>query len=102
MGTHLLDLFSNKAELRDAIGVEIWLVAEGNRLQRKDRFARLVHRFDCFLESRRGDNRAELTVWICHYLHAVRHSRSEDARNKRGRVCLRATNADRTRVAGTS
>jgi hypothetical protein len=64
MGIHLLDLFSNKAELRDTVGVEIWLVAERDRLKRENRFAGLVHRFDRFLEARRGGHVPSLPLAV--------------------------------------
>ena len=50
--------------MRDALGVKLVLVAEGYRLQREDRFARLVHRLDCILETLRGDDCAEVAVGI--------------------------------------
>jgi predicted xylose isomerase-like sugar epimerase len=36
IGVHLFHLLSNEAELRDAIGVKLVLVAEGDRFERKD------------------------------------------------------------------
>src|SRR5438552_14272411 len=64
IGVHLLHLLGHKPELRDAIGIKLMLVAEGNRLQRQDRFARLVHRFDFIFESLRGNDRAEMAAGI--------------------------------------
>ena len=43
------------------------LVAEGHRFEREDRFARFVHRFDSVLETRRGDDRAEVAVGVDNY-----------------------------------
>ena len=62
--THLFHFFGHEAELWDAIWVKLFLVAKGHRLQRKDRFARLAHRLDCLLETRRGCDCAEMTTAI--------------------------------------
>jgi hypothetical protein len=59
---HFFDFLSHKSTLWDAIWVKLMLVTESYRFERKDRFARLVHRFDGFLKTRRGCGRAELTV----------------------------------------
>ena len=72
IGVHLFHLLGHEAELRDAVGVKLVLVAEGDRFEREDRFARLVHRLDRVLETRRGDDRAELTVGIDDYAYASR------------------------------
>src|SRR5260370_22429507 len=61
---HLFYLLSYQAELRDALGVKLVLVAEGHRFERENRFARLVHRLDRFLEPGRGWCRAKLAAAI--------------------------------------
>ena len=71
IGVHLFHLLGHEAELRNALGSSSVLVAEGDRLEREDRFARLVHRLDRFLESRRGNDRAEVTVGIYDYGYPV-------------------------------
>ena len=57
IGIHLFNILGDEAKLRDALGVKLLLVAEGNRFEREDRFARFVHRLDVLLK--RAD---ELTV----------------------------------------
>src|SRR5204863_8689470 len=47
-----------------AIGINVFLVAEGDRFERKDRFARLVHRLDLGLETRRRSGGAELAFGV--------------------------------------
>src|SRR4029077_373371 len=64
VGVHLFYLLGHEPELRDALGVDLLLVAEGDRLEREDRFACVVHRLDLILESRRGRGRTELAVSI--------------------------------------
>ena len=49
------------------------LVAERDRFERKDRFARFVHRFDRVLETLRGNDCAEVTVG----LYDTRHPPSD-------------------------
>ena len=44
------------------LGVKLLLVAEDDRFERENRFASFVHRLDLVLETRRGNDRAELTV----------------------------------------
>src|SRR2546423_15481664 len=68
------------------------LVMEGNRLERENRFARLIHRSNRFLEMPRGDDRAELTVGIDNYSYASRDGCPTDASDKGGR--LRSVDAD--------
>ena len=43
-------------------GIDLLLVTEGHRLEREDRFTRLVHWLDLFFKSRRGSDRAESAV----------------------------------------
>ena len=62
IGVHLLHLLGHEAELRDALGVKLVLVAESDRLEREDRFARFVHGFDRFLEPGRRSDGAEMTI----------------------------------------
>ena len=52
---HLCDFLRHQPELRRCFRVKLFLVAESDRFQRKDGFARLVHRLDClFVANRRG------------------------------------------------
>src|SRR5262249_39432196 len=60
----LCHLLRDEAKLRDALGVKIVLVAEGHRFQCENGFTRLVHRFDCVFETRRGSGRAKMTAAI--------------------------------------
>src|SRR4029077_5972690 len=61
---HLRHFFGHEPELGDALGVDLLLVAEGDRLEREDRLACLVHWLDLIFKSRRGCGRAELAVSI--------------------------------------
>src|SRR6266404_2587558 len=54
IGVHLFHLLSDKTELWDALGIKLFLVAEGNRPEREDGFTRPVHGLDCVLETHRG------------------------------------------------
>ena len=75
-----------------SIRIKLVLVAEGNRLQRENRFARLVHRLDLFLETLGGNDRAEVSIRIDNYPYASGHRDSADAGNKS--VALRSFCAD--------
>ena len=55
---HLFHVLSHQAKLWDALGIKVFLVMEGHWFEREDGFARLVHRFDRFLETLRGNYRA--------------------------------------------
>src|SRR5439155_10346772 len=63
-GIHLFHLLGHEAKLRDAAGVQLVLVAEGYRLKRENRFARLVHRFDRIFEARRGSHSTEVAARV--------------------------------------
>ena len=85
IGIHLFHVLSHEAELRDALGVKLVLVAEGHRFERENRFARFVHRFDLVLETRRGSDRAELTVGIDDYSYASGNGGATNAGDKGAR-----------------
>src|SRR5215475_12601321 len=70
---HFLYFLRNQAELWNLVRVELFLVTEGHRLECKDRFAGFIHWFNCFLESRRGNNRAELAVGSNYYTYPPGH-----------------------------
>src|SRR5438552_12799051 len=55
---------------------------EGHRFQRQDCFAGFVHRFDRFLETRRGCGGAEVTTVIYEDRYAGRHRHAENAGDK--------------------
>ena len=57
------------------------LVAEGHRLERENRFASLVHRFDLLLEPRRGSSNTELTGGV-YYYGASCYRHAKDAGDK--------------------
>ena len=65
--------------MRDALGVKLALVTEGDRFEREDGFARPVHRFGLRLETLRRDDRAELAVGPNDDSDPCRHSHSTDA-----------------------
>src|SRR6266700_8317714 len=62
IGVDLFYLFGHEPELRDAFGIKLFLVAEGDRLEREDRFACFVHGLDLILEPRRGWGNAKLAA----------------------------------------
>src|SRR5205823_1645029 len=76
---HLRHLLSHEAELWCLIWIKLVLVAEGHRLQRQDRLARLVHRLDRLLETRRGSSRAQVTGVIDDNPYTSCHSDSVNA-----------------------
>src|SRR6266705_800546 len=80
----LFHLLGHKAELRDAVRVKLVLVTEGYRFERENRFARLVHRFDCILESLRGNDSAELTLRVDNNTDASRYSDPANSGDERG------------------
>src|SRR5207244_12265360 len=51
-------------ELRDASRVKLVLIAEGHRLECKDRFARVVHGLDFLLKASRRGDRPEMASGI--------------------------------------
>src|SRR5439155_14460574 len=79
IGVDLFHLLGHQAELRDAIWVKLVLVAEGDRLERQNRFARLVHWFDCVLETLRGDYRAQVTIRVDNHPYTSSDGHSTDA-----------------------
>lgn len=82
------------AKLGDASRVEFMFIAKGHRLQRQDRFAGFIHPPDRFLESRRGDDRAELALVVDNNPDAARNGRTADAGDIGGSVSFCAANAD--------
>src|SRR6266705_65708 len=67
VGIYFFHVLSQKAELSDAIGVKLVLVAERDRFEREDNFTGLIHRLDLVFESLRGNDCAEFTVGIDNY-----------------------------------
>src|SRR2546430_9235338 len=70
------------------------LVVEGHRFEREDRFARPVHRPDPVLETRRGNDRAEVTVSI-HHNRVADNGCPANAGNKRRRLDSLPADANR-------
>ena len=83
------------------LGINLLLVAEGHRFEREDRFARLVHRLDLFLETLRGGFGAESTVLIHPNLHTSDCCITNTG-DKRFRLRALCADADRVRfIANT-
>src|SRR4029077_5563409 len=61
-GVDPFDFLSHEAKLRDALGINSFLVMEGDRFKGKNRFADLVHWLNFILEPRRGRYRTQLAV----------------------------------------
>src|SRR5262249_13727719 len=59
IGINFFNLLRDKAELRSALGIDLFLVTEGDRFERMDCFAGFVHWFYLILETLRARFRAE-------------------------------------------
>src|SRR5213080_3965440 len=94
IGVDLFHVLGNEAELRDALRVKIVFVAKGDRLKRENRFARLVHRFNRFLETNGGDDRAEMAVTANYYSYASGNGAPRNSRDKGGRLRPDPADAD--------
>src|SRR5439155_22604354 len=79
IGIHLFDFLSHEAELRDALGIELFLITEDDWLEREDRFTGLIHRLNVVLEARRGRNRPQAPIAIDHHRDAAGHRCIPDA-----------------------
>src|SRR6266849_3654499 len=96
---HLFHVLGHKAELRDAIWVEFFLVVEGDRFQREDRFAGLVHGLNRFLETLRGNDRAEMTVGVYDYCYTCWNGCPSDSGDKCSRLILYPADTNSARLA---
>src|SRR5262245_18656551 len=61
---HFLDLFSHQAKLPTSIGINLLLVAEGDRFESENRLASLFHRLDFGLKVLRRGYHAELAAAV--------------------------------------
>src|SRR6516225_3598979 len=84
---HFLYFLRNQAELWNLVQVELFLVTEGHRLECKDCFACLIHWLNCFLESGRGNNRAELASCANDDPNPARHYRFTNTGNEGFPLC---------------
>jgi hypothetical protein len=100
IGIHLFRVLSHKAKLRDAFGVKFVLVVKGHRFESEDCFARLVHRLDLLLETRRGRGDAEVTTVIYEDRYAGRHRHAENAGDKSVLVSWSRADANRGGLRG--
>src|SRR3954464_12093967 len=64
---HLFHFLGHKAKLRDSSGINSFLVMEGYRFKRQNRFTRFIHRLDRLLETPRGRRHAKLTEVVYHH-----------------------------------
>src|SRR6185503_10460248 len=87
-------VLGHEAKLWDAIGVKLFLVAEGHWFKCQNGFARFVHRFGLRLETLRRDDRAKLAVGPNDDSYPCRHNRAADAGNVGGPVGLARADAD--------
>jgi hypothetical protein len=101
IGVDLFHILSHKAELWSGIGINLFRVMEGNRLERQDRFARFADRSDIVLETLRGGYRAEASIAVYNNACACDWA-STDASNKGSSLGSLYTDADRSRVARPS
>jgi len=72
---------------------------EGDRFEGENRFARVIYRFDCFLETLRGGNCAELAIGTDNYSYASGYRDSMNASDKRGLLRSYLSDADHVCVA---
>src|SRR4029077_6002773 len=102
IGVHLFYLLGHQAKLRDAIWIKLVLVTEGHWIKRKDRFACIVHRFDCFLETCRGRCRAQFALAVYENWRAIRNSFPHNASDKGGGLGSYRADADRAALASNT
>src|SRR6266446_612647 len=95
---YLRHLLGHESELRDARRVELVLVAKGHRFERQDRFARLVHRLDCILETLRGYGRAKMTTAIYNNCYTRWNGCPTDASDVSSGLSSYRTDTDRIRL----
>ena len=96
---HFFHLLGHEAELGDGVRVEVVLVVERDRFQRKNCFTRLVHRLDRVLEALRRSDRPEVAIGIYDHRHTSCYRHAADPGDIRiGMGAFRA-NADSARVA---
>ena len=80
--------------MRDALGVELFLIVEGDRFERENRFAGFVHRLDRVLETFRGSDRPELAVGVYEDWHAFGTGFARNASEIGGRLGSLRADAD--------
>src|SRR5262249_11321315 len=102
IGVDLFHLLGHQAKLRDALGIERVLVAEGHRFEPEDHFARTAHRLDRFLETLRGGKRTELAVGTDNYPYATWHGGPTNAGDKRRILHSHRADADFAGLAGNT
>src|SRR5262249_40131211 len=67
--------------------IQLFLIAEADRLQGYNRFTRLVHRFDLILEAGGRLDRTELTAGVNNYSHSIGHNLTGDASDEGFLLC---------------
>src|SRR5205823_5189415 len=66
-------LLSDQTKLPDPSRIKLFLVAEGNWLERQDRFTCLIHWLDVLLEPRRGSRCAQVSLVIYNHADTARY-----------------------------
>ena len=66
IGIHLCYFLGHETKLRNTIGIKFLFVTKGHRLERQDRFAGFIHRFNLVLESLRRSRNAKLSTGVNH------------------------------------
>ena len=64
VGIYVFHFLSHQSKLRDALRINLFLVAKTHRLERQNRFAGFAHRLDLVLEPRGRRRGAELAICI--------------------------------------
>src|SRR5206468_2249593 len=77
VGVYLFYVFGHQSELLCASRINFLLITKRDRLEREERFAGFIHRFDVVLEPRGRRQRPEPAVRIYNNSHPSRRRRAE-------------------------
>src|SRR4029079_13932326 len=97
---HFLHILSHKAQLRGACWIDLRLVAEANRLQRKERFTGSIHWFDFLFKPLGRHDRAKFAICIDEDASASGRSCPENLGDIAAVADIRATSADTNNAVG--
>src|SRR6266481_5023287 len=92
--TDLCHLFRDQTELRSTFGIHFLLVAKSNRLERENRFARLVHWLNVLLEADCRSSYPKLTTGAHRHWLAPGHRHPANPCDKSGSLRSARPDAD--------
>ncbi len=101
-GVDLFHFLGHEAKLRDALRIKLFLVMECDRLEREDRFARLIHPSDLILEACRRGCPPELTIGVYENRRTHRSSLSHNASHVGGRLSSYRADTDGVGLASNT